>query len=429
MHLRNSGWNACLIAALATLSTIFISPPAVAENWSDASGKFTIQAEYAGIDGKNLVLLKPDGSKLSVPISKLSAESRAQAKAIYDRQKSGESASPAAGASMLPASSSSGLSRYQPAPRTLNFTPPTPPTISPMPAFPSNASLEQTLAYVRDQALAGHLEVFWHALPADMQAVADSPQLRDAMRPQIKENAETSNQIVSIVDKLTEVLVTKKQFILNSPMLAQVPPQFKPFIEQGFDPAVGLIHEYAEIGARTDAMMEAPMGDYVDYHFSRIGAHAQALLKIVPAEVRDPMVNSFVATQTSETEGTISFSKQDGTTQTVEMSRYNNRWLPKDLVTKWESDKESMIEDLVVSMTNNAMAANPQAKASMEAAVAQAGLMLDPLLAANSQQDFDTAVGQAMMPVMMMMGAMGGGAPMPGGPGAPGAPAESPPGF
>ncbi len=419
MHSRNVGWNAYLIAALANLSMFLLAEPVAAETWSDASGKFTIQAEYAGIDGKNLVLVKSDGSRLSVPISKLSAESRAQAKTIYERQKSPTAASPVAEPSMPRASSSTGLSKYQPAPRALNFTPPTPPRISPMQAYPSDVSLEESLAYVRDQAMAGHLEVFWHALPTEMQAVADSPELRDAMRAQIKENGEMSKQIVSIVDKLTEVLATKKQFILNSPMLAQVPPEFKPFIEQGFDPAVGLIHEYADMVARTDTMMEVPLGDYVDYHFSRIGAHAQALLKVVPAEIRDPFVNSFVAAQTSETEGTISFSKQDGTTQTVQMTRYNGRWLPSDLVTKWQSDKESMIEQTVASVNNSEMSSNndPQAKAGMEAAVAQAGVMLAPLLAANSQEEFDTAVGQVMRPVMMMMGgAMGGGAPNPGAP-------------
>ncbi len=406
-----SGWQVFLVFGIATLTPFVVPHSLRAETWSDTTGKFTIQAEYAGISGTDLVLRKPDGTTLNVPISKLSPESRAQAKAIYDKQKSG--LVPPNGTSMPASASNRAPSNYQPSPRALNYAPPTPPTISPMPAFPTNASLPETLAYVREQAVAGHLEVFWHALPADMQAVADTPEVRDAMQTQIKDGAELTKGIISVVDKLTEVLATKKQFIMNSPMLAQVPPQFKPFIEQGYDPAVGLIHEYAEMSVRTDAILETSMTSYLDYHLPRIGAHAQALMNIVPAEIRDPLVNSFVANQTSEVEGTISFSKQDGSTQTVEMTRYNNRWLPKDLVEKWQAEKQTLIEQIVAGASNNAMSAqnNPQAKASIEAALAQASGMLDPLIAASSQQEFDAAVGQAMLPIMMMIGAMGGGAP------------------
>lgn len=410
-----SGWQVCLVVGIATLTPFVLSQSVCAETWSDTTGKFTIQAEYAGISGTDLVLRKPDGTKIKVPIRKLSLESRAQAKAMYDKQKAG--LVPTNGTSVPATTAASAPSSYRPAPRALNFAPPTPPTISPMPAFPADASLPETLAYVRDQALAGHLEVFWHALAADMQAVADTPEVRDAMRTQIKDGAEMTKSMVSVVDKLTEVLATKKQFIMNSPMLAQVPPQFMPFIKQGYDPAVGLIHEYADMSVRTDTILEASMTNYLDYHLPRIDAHAQALMKIVPAEIRDPLVNSFVANQTGPAEGTISFSKQDGSTQTVEMTRYNNRWLPKDLVEKWQAEKQTLIEQIVAGASNNAMAAqnNPQAKASIEAALAQASGMLDPLIAASSQQEFDTAVGQAMLPIMMMIGGMGAGAgPPPG---------------
>ena len=95
------------------------------------------------------------------------------------------------------------------------------------------------------------------------------------------------------------------------------------------------------------------------------------------------------------------------------MTRYNNRWLPRDLVEKWQAEKQTLIEQIVAGASNNSMSAqnNPQAKATIEAAMAQASGMLDPLIAASSQQEFDAAVGQAMLPVMMMIGGMGGGTP------------------
>ena len=419
---RSGLFSFCVAASLA--SCLVLGPPllnsAHAETWSDATGKFKLEAEYAGIDGKSVVLRKPDGKSVKVPIANLSPESRAQAKALY--QKSKTAAGGAKPTSVMPTAASQGS--YTPKSRDLKFTPPAVPTISPMPAFPENATLQETLDFVRDQAMAGHLEVFWFALPNEMREKLDSSEMREGLRPALVENRQTMSDAVVVVDKLSEVLITKKRFILKSPILAQAPPQAMPLIQAGYDPVVGLIYEYSELAYNTDAVADHSITGFVSYHAPRIGAHVKELLTLVPAELRDPYLSSITATQSTDTTGTISWPKQDGTTDSQEMVLYDNRWIPKDLADEWQANKETIVEQAIANATGGQGLAqsNPQAKAMGESMIKQANAMLDPLIAAKTQQEFDFALGQVMMPLMMAFGGGAGpgtGGPFGAGPGAP----------
>lgn len=406
------------LASLGILGAYGVSP-AQGETWSDATGNFKVEAKYAGISGTNVVLQKPDGKTINVPISKLSPESRAQAKRFYEMAKMGLApTAPGATAGSVVAAAS----KYQPKPRQLNFTPPTPPAIPPMAAFPENASLQATWEHVRDQALAGHLEVLWHAMPDDIRALADGSEIREKLGPHMKDNVNVSPEMIEVTNKLTEILVTKKPFILKSPLLTQVPPQFIPMINQAYDPAVGVVHELAEFSfnANGEAILAHSTTDFLNYHLSRLGAHVQALLKIVPTEIRDGLIAGITTNQTDETTGTMTIPKQDGSTETIEMVRYNNRWLPKDMVTQWEAEKDTIIEKMVANASSGELQVgnSPENQAMLNGVLQQANAMMDPLLAAKTQTEFDIALGQVLMPVMMMMGGAGGpGGPGPGGPG------------
>ncbi len=52
-------------------------PPPSLRTWRDTSGKFSIEAEYAGVLAGKVILRKPDGTKTQVPLDKLSDEDRA----------------------------------------------------------------------------------------------------------------------------------------------------------------------------------------------------------------------------------------------------------------------------------------------------------------------------------------------------------------
>lgn len=380
----------------------------LAETWSDATGKFKLEADYAGIEGKSVLLRRADGKTVTVPIANLSAESRAQAKAHYLKSK-------AAGDSTTKPSVSTPMATpiasYAPKKRELKFPVPSIPAIKPLSAFPENASLQETLDFVRAQALAGHLEVFWLALPDDMRQTADSSELREGLRPALTSNAQTTNEMIAVLDKLLEVLIVKKSFIMKSPILAQVPPEAMPLIEAGYEPLTGIIYEYSDMAMNTEGVLNSSVTSYLTYHLPRIGAHVQSLVNLVPAPLRDTFVNGITATQSDDTSGTITWPKQDGTTESIDMVKYNGRWIPKSLADEWAAKKDTLVQDAIAAATANQDVGktNPQLQAMTAGMVKQADAVLDPLIAAQTQQEFDFALGQVMMPLMMTLG--GGAAP------------------
>ena len=60
--------------ALLVLANGQISSAAAQDSrtWKDATGKFEVTAKFVKVEGDNVVLEKADGSKLKVPLNKLS---------------------------------------------------------------------------------------------------------------------------------------------------------------------------------------------------------------------------------------------------------------------------------------------------------------------------------------------------------------------
>src|SRR5256885_1360485 len=66
---------ACLMGLLGLLSL------AEGREWTDTTGKFKIEAELVAVRNGKVILEKPDGSVITVPLDKLSANDQAFLKA------------------------------------------------------------------------------------------------------------------------------------------------------------------------------------------------------------------------------------------------------------------------------------------------------------------------------------------------------------
>src|SRR6056297_3500703 len=116
----------CLLISL-TMGFVFsfcsfcLTPSLFAETWTDKSGTFSVEAEYVGVSGSNVLLKKSDGTTISVPIAKLSDESRDQAKKLFEMSQATTPTN-----SKPTASTPTNKSTYKPLARQLNFTPPHP---------------------------------------------------------------------------------------------------------------------------------------------------------------------------------------------------------------------------------------------------------------------------------------------------------------
>ncbi len=421
---------------LAAAFLFFVSA-GQAETWSDISGNFQIEADFVGVEGKSIVLKKADGNTISVPIDRLSPESRALAKRLYDMGKSGGDATdttPGATPGAAPATESEPTASATSSPATpLAFTPPAPVTTEPMPAFPDDASLQETVDFIQAQVIAGHPEVFWYALPEELRTALDSDELRSTLAPAIQEQAQLNQQTEQVVMKLVQVLLTKKEFVLNSPMMGQVPGEVMQLVQQGYDPAVGIVFELATLSFSGENLEKMTFTELVDHHGPRIGGHLAELLEIAPPEMVDEVFGKITVKETSDTTGTITVPNDEGGTETTEMVKYEGRWLPKEFAEQWEAKKETLIDEMVaqVNQAKNDPQAAQQANMMIGMFVGMANGVLDPMLTATNQQEFD----QAVMQVVGMLGAFGGGpggpgpgGPGPGGPGGPGGFGGPPPG-
>lgn len=381
------------------------------EVWTDVSGKFSVEAEFVGIDGENVKLLKKDGTTITVPLSKLSATSREQARELHKVEQTNskpKQTTPTTNGTATPPSattaSSKKVSTYQPLHRELNFTPPTPPVIPPALPFPTYANLPDTFAHIRNQALAGHLEVFWEALPEDLRAFLDSDDLRDQLRPFAEKSAmQMSPETIRVVNKLTELLVNKKELILNSQLLNQLATEQMPLIEQAYDPVVGVFFEYTDFTISMEQVTDHSLTDMLHYHLPRLGAHLKGLLQLVPNEVLNATLQGVTVEQTSDTTGTITIPQNDETTNTYDLVLYNDRWLPKEMVKTWLAEKDTLLERMVANASSGiAIGNSPETTAMLQEVLKQIETALDLLLAANTQDEFDTAVRQAMLPFFTM---------------------------
>lgn len=415
----------CRHNALAIAIGIFLysADSIQAETWSDASGKFKIEAQYGGVDGKNLVLKKADGSTISVPISRLSPASRAQAKKLFEQSRSGASAASASPVATAPISSAQPMISSAPVevapPDNINFTPPTPSPVDPLPAFPENASLQETVDFIEAQVMAGHPEVFWHALPQKLRDAIDSPDLRTELAVSIQEQKKMSTGMEQALLKACEVLIGKKEFLLNSQFMTQIPPNFPPMIKEAYDPAAGLIYELVAMSINTENLGTIAMSDWVNAHGPRIGGHAKKLLTMAPP---GSLERFQVTVQENGDSGSITSQQPGGETKTSEMLRYEGRWVPAEIATKLnelEGDLGSELAKFFREAREKNEQANPE---QMKQVQMMSGMMigmadgvLNPLLAASTQEEFD----QALMKLAGIAAMMGGG----GGPGGP------PPGF
>ena len=407
--------------AMSTLAIAWICSAnfASAEQWSDATGKFQIDAEYVRVEGKSVLLRKPDGSTLTVPISRLSEASRAQAKKLYAMSKAGGATALAPTKPAMSGSSTKKMSDYRPPGTYDAVAAPAVPTLAAMPAFPSQPSLEEQVTFVRQQVMAGHLEVFWYALPDEMRAAIDSQEFRDVLRPQIKEYEAKSKPMEGLVTKLLNVLTTKKEYVLGTSMLAAIPPGAKNMVMRGYDPGVGLIYEVMVFSDAQTTLPENTMSSIVDYHAPRIGAHLSKLISMLPPEQVEQFTGSISVQQSDDNSGSVTIPGNGGVPQTIEMARVDGRWIPRDLAEKWAANKDSFADQFAEMLqSTQQLGDSPEAAAQVAAISGQVGTVLDGMLAATNQQEFDQVVTQVFQQAMMMFGGGFGGGAM-GGPDGP----------
>ncbi len=397
---------------------------AKAETWTDNTGKFQIEADFSGVNGKNVVLKKADGTTIEVPINRLSAASHARAKELYTASKGGVTAAPTPPAAGMPQASGTSANANP------NFKVPVAPAVAPLPAFPENATLQATVDFCRDQLMAGHPEVFWQALPEDMRQVMDSQEFRSMLAESLKSQEQTMKQVEGLFQKLAQVLVTQKKYVMNTPMLVQaVPPGMMPMVQQGYDPVVGTVYELGMLIFDLPSIDTQTISEMMDSHGPKLGGHLTGIVTMLPPGMAQQAMAAITIQQTDDNNGTLTIPGE-AVPEVTEMVRYMGRWIPKEMADEWKASKDSMISEMKAELAA-AQQGEQAAQANMMAGmmITVVGGILDPMLAAKSQAEFDQALMQVMQlaPMLGLGGAGGPAGGFPGGPGGPGFPGGAEP--
>ena len=389
------------------LLTLFVlactlASSAQAETWTDSTGKFQIEADFSGVNGKNVVLKKADGTTIEVPINRLSAASHARAKELYQASMAA-SASPATAADPSASPNADG-----------NYSAPVAPAVAPMPAFPENTSLQATFDFCRDQLIAGHPEVFWHALPEDMRQMFDSRELRLALAKSMDSQQQTKKQVQGLFEKVAKVLVTKQRFILKTPMLTKaVPPPMMPMVQQAYSPVVGSVYEVGMLLFELPSIKTQTMTEMMDSHGPKLGGHLKGIFAVMP--MAQQALSQVVVQQSDINNGTITMTSESGP-QTTEMVRHMGRWIPKDMADQWQANKELLLP-LIKATVAEAQKTGQLDQANMTAGllITLVGGILDPMLAAQTQIEFDQSLAQIVQLAPVLSGLGGAGGPAAGG--------------
>ncbi len=257
------------------------------------------------------------------------------------------------------------------------------------------------------------LEVVWDALPGSYQG--DVQGLVSGFAD--KMDAELWTKSFSVLKKLVLVLQTKKQFILNFPMLAQMPPNKKQILADNWDGIVQLastvvnsdvsdLQKLRAIDIRTflattgssimrQAVALGQAANPQDDPAGKVASLRQATVTVVRTEGPDRAVLRMqVPNETAEEKV---FVKVEG------------KWLPENMVMGWQAGILQAKQKLAAIEQQKIAAA----KAQVMPILTMIEGSLDQLAAANTPEQFNAlAMGLGGM-LMGMAGQMQGGGPGP----------------
>ena len=247
------------------------------------------------------------------------------------------------------------------------------------------AAVRQTLSAIER----GDLAKAYEFLPPGYQSDVDGLVHEFAS----KMDAEVWTRLFGTLRKTVAVLRTKKAFILELDLFANR-PEYEP-MRKHWDEAVTLLDQFATSGAGDlDSLKQASAKSLLPGDASRVVQHLDAIGLGVGADLArqfaDIRVEQIKATIN---EHVLSFQgPRDEQPTEIVYVKHDGRWLPKSLVAQWSAGIEAD-RAWLAKLPDQVKAAKPR----VLEALSQADGLLDQLLAANNREEFQQAVGPAIL--------------------------------
>lgn len=241
----------------------------------------------------------------------------------------------------------------------------------------------------------------WEALPESYQK-----DVHDIVHTTIgKVDAGLYDQSTAFAIRVTKLLKDKKKFILGSPMAGQIPNKAE--VEKQWDAVVTMLETVltSELGKHETAK-KVDVGAFLDRTGSKIMEDMTNLAKLVPGGGEGPgEPNEWVQLIDKAKKVKATLVKEDGDKATVKMEtpgekteeaefvRVEGKWIPKEMADGWKEGVAEAKKEIDANITPEMM---KKAKEQATAFFAMAGGLLETLEKANTQEEFDAAVGSMM---------------------------------
>lgn len=362
------------------------------QTWTDSSGKKNIEADFVKLNGVSLVLRKPDGQEVTVPLSKLDDKSRLRARALAkappSRPKVSDSDTSESGSEST--RSASGVWASE-APVVFN----------------DNQTAGQFIAVLDQELKKQNLLVVWDMLPAKKQAeVQELVRLASSRVEQ-----RTLDLIKRFRSELLGALRSKREFVLNSKVIPYPPGQVE-LLETSYDGIVNLIEAMiAEDLLDASTLQNTELRVVSRKYINDVMARAEELDRLIPADsplksmIMNPELKfDFKVESSTQYEAMISAVAPGQTNRVPQKFTFaDGRWLPAELVQSWDSAMAQSMGGL--------QSLDPK---QLHKQIGQGLLFVNGILSsissAETQQEFDEAIQQLIGLAQMGM-SMGGGQP------------------
>ncbi len=345
------------------------------DSWTDSAGAKTIQADFVKLEGVNLTLRMADGTEKVVPLSKLDDKSRVKAR---DRAKN----------ISKPSASAPSTAKSATKAGTKNTTPV---------VFPSSPTAQEFMDIIVRELTNENPIVVWDAIPASKQKKIQEIVRLATSRVEQK----TLTAIKKFRNELLTALKTKKQFILNSNQIP-IPPDQKDVLKSSYDSLVSLVEAYIpEEWTDASYLQQTEIRDLLAVYVGNITDKANELDKLLPNNSPMKKANQVLPTAKVEDatakEAMISLEVPGQALPPMKFVATEGRWLPESVVGAWDQG--------VDQVTASLKAADPKTiHQGVTGALLVATGVLGTISSAETQEEFDEAIGQLMQMAQRMPG-------------------------
>jgi hypothetical protein len=220
-------------------------------------------------------------------------------------------------------------------------------------------------------------------------------------------DADLWNRTFTVLGKITRVAKDKKEFLLGTigeAQIQQLDAEDLQELEENWDRVVAIFETIAESDIKTvEGLKGLDPEKFLSTTGSRLSRNFKDLVTAVAddeaADVFAQLGQTKVTVVKSETDkATLSIETPDQPAKTVEMTRFEGKWLPAEMVAGWDTGIAQLKQSIAtIDFTG-------PSREMYLGILGQFEQTLDQMLAANSQAEFDQATAglKAMAGAMMM---------------------------